>query len=430
LEVDEGDEVDLSDLDALKALAVLPDEEWLAAAGPLTDLDEMRRMWAVEQYIGHWDGYAPTINNYFLHSDESGRFSMLPWGTDQTFSDHRNFLDGYAQLFSRCRETPECRLAYAQEVAALVERVGGLGLDQWIQDLAAFLAPWVAQDPRRPYSAEDVVGAVQATRDFLASRPAEAEAWLGCMLDPALDQDQDGAPCGQDCDDHDPLRFPGNPEVCGDGLDQDCSLIADDGPECVTCTLFPGAAGATQYHHCPTALGWAQAEAVCQGLDGHLLVLDSPEEEQALAAIWPDFAWWNGWLGLTDAAQEGVWLTPEGQAPAWTAFAEGEPNDSGGNEDCVERWGMSSWNDCDCAGPRPFICEAPCTAEPVDADGDGFASLETCGTDCDDNDPGVHPGAAEVCNDGLDQDCSGTLDDRDCAEHFGWLCRGPDQVPW
>ena len=38
-----------------------------------------------------------------------------------------------------------------------------------------------------------------------------------------------------------------------------------------------------------------------------------------------------------------------------------------------------------------------------DADGDGWPS----GLDCDDGDPSVFPGACEVCEDGIDQDCNG-----------------------
>lgn len=49
------------------------------------------------------------------------------------------------------------------------------------------------------------------------------------------------------------------------------------------------------------------------------------------------------------------------------------------------------------------LCAAPCP----DADGDGFLSAVCGGDDCNDLEPLVHPGAAEVCGDGLDQDCSG-----------------------
>ncbi|MCB9665036.1 MAG: putative metal-binding motif-containing protein [Alphaproteobacteria bacterium] len=38
-----------------------------------------------------------------------------------------------------------------------------------------------------------------------------------------IDVDSDGFPAGADCDDLDATVFPGAPEVCGDGIDQDCS---------------------------------------------------------------------------------------------------------------------------------------------------------------------------------------------------------------
>lgn len=41
------------------------------------------------------------------------------------------------------------------------------------------------------------------------------------------------------------------------------------------------------------------------------------------------------------------------------------------------------------------------TTPSTDADGDGYE----VGVDCDDADPDVHPGADEVCGDGVDQDC-------------------------
>jgi hypothetical protein len=54
----------------------------------------------------------------------------------------------------------------------------------------------------------------------------------------------------------------------------------------------------------------------------------------------------------------------------------------------------------------------PCLA--FDGDGDSYDAAP-CGTDCDDDDPGVHPGAAEVCDDGVDNDCDGLADGDDPA---------------
>ena len=42
-----------------------------------------------------------------------------------------------------------------------------------------------------------------------------------------------------------------------------------------------------------------------------------------------------------------------------------------------------------------------------DADGDGYAAKTCGGTDCDDTDRDINPGADEICNDGKDNDCDG-----------------------
>lgn len=42
-----------------------------------------------------------------------------------------------------------------------------------------------------------------------------------------------------------------------------------------------------------------------------------------------------------------------------------------------------------------------------DGDGDGHDERAAGGDDCDDEDDGVHPGAEERCEDGIDQDCDG-----------------------
>ncbi|MBI2893881.1 MAG: putative metal-binding motif-containing protein [Deltaproteobacteria bacterium] len=64
--------------------------------------------------------------------------------------------------------------------------------------------------------------------------------------------------------------------------------------------------------------------------------------------------------------------------------------------------------DQDCDG-----ADLPCDCDAADVDGDGH-SAPPCGDDCDDTDPAVFPGAQEICDDGIDQDCNGSDCFADC----------------
>lgn len=190
-EVDEGDEGDLGDLEALiSAVHSSGPGSWAQRVAHVIDLEEMTRMWAAEKYAGAWDGYAGTEtpwtpNNYYLYSDPTGRFQMLPWGTDETWQlAYRLPFDGPAgEMFDRCITDAECNAIYRESLAAVRDAIGAMDLDALAAETAAMLAPWQEMEDeestREERAPDEIEAAVADTRAFLAGRSAEVDDWLG-----------------------------------------------------------------------------------------------------------------------------------------------------------------------------------------------------------------------------------------------------------
>ncbi len=189
-EVDEGDEDDLGDLEALiVAVDSSVAGDWSRRVEAFADLKEMTRMWAVEKYVGNWDGYSGQEsgfqpNNYYLQSDGQGWFRMLPWGVDQTWIDHLGFDGDAGVLFDRCLADSGCAEMYRRSLREARSAIVAADLEQMATDLGAVLQPWVAEEQansRHEYSLEQFEDWVVGTAAFAATRPAEASAWLAAQ---------------------------------------------------------------------------------------------------------------------------------------------------------------------------------------------------------------------------------------------------------
>lgn len=64
--------------------------------------------------------------------------------------------------------------------------------------------------------------------------------------------------------------------------------------------------------------------------------------------------------------------------------------------------------------PNDTACSDPTC---VDADNDSYYAQDGCGTlvDCNDNDAAMNPGGAEICTDGKDNNCNSLIDQQDPA---------------
>ena len=144
---------------------------WWTNLGKVTDRSQMIRMWAVENFVGHWDGYSgPLANNYFIRSNVAGKFVMLPWGTDQTFGENRQttvLLDDYffpmdkpqvgfpwvqqafkkavmdrGMLFKRCLSYTTCRVEYLTQLKAVSLKATSIKLVASMKSTSTLIAPY------------------------------------------------------------------------------------------------------------------------------------------------------------------------------------------------------------------------------------------------------------------------------------------------
>jgi hypothetical protein len=77
---------DRSDVLEAGKLHLLRGSEWWRELNKKTDINKLMSFLAAEIFLSHWDGYGDFMrNNHYVHFDKSGKFTFIPWGTDQTF---------------------------------------------------------------------------------------------------------------------------------------------------------------------------------------------------------------------------------------------------------------------------------------------------------------------------------------------------------
>jgi hypothetical protein len=149
----------------------------------IADLRELTAMWAVELYIGHWDGYAWTVNNYFIHNTMRNRITMHPWGLDQTLGASGplpfsgwGYGGGNGNLLDRCLTDVICSGYFSDAVLATRATAVALALDARTATVFAAISPYIAADSRGAG-----LGSATWWRDrtieFLQYRPSHVDQW-------------------------------------------------------------------------------------------------------------------------------------------------------------------------------------------------------------------------------------------------------------
>ena len=99
-----------------------------------------------------------------------------------------------------------------------------------------------------------------------------------------------------------------------------------------------------------TAVDYNTAKTTCAQAGGHLPYFTSNSEISAYNAQLSR----TEWLGIEK--QNGNWVDLTGALVTTFVWDMGEPNNGGGNENCVETDSWGFWNDVDCASLKLFSC--------------------------------------------------------------------------
>ncbi|XP_022112072.1 uncharacterized protein LOC110991164 [Acanthaster planci] len=105
---------------------------------------------------------------------------------------------------------------------------------------------------------------------------------------------------------------------------------------------------------------WNESRRDCQSTeDGDLLIIDSQAEldfitqaKENISGTW--------WIGFSDSAEEGQWRWVDCSAPSGlngTYWADGQPSDTTGTENCAELTQDSKFNDLACTSQLMYVCE-------------------------------------------------------------------------
>ena len=111
---------------------------------------------------------------------------------------------------------------------------------------------------------------------------------------------------------------------------------------------------------CETSEPWSDAQAECNSYDYDMLTIDDASEDSWADTTADSYSTSKWWFGYNDISSEGFWMWESGSSSTYINWASGEPNDSGGNEDCAQlnRFTDGTWNDEPCSSSFYYICEA------------------------------------------------------------------------
>jgi hypothetical protein len=223
----------------------------LDALSAIVDVQGSLTSWAAEALLNDADGYYGGSHNFYLYDQGAAGYLFLPDDTDSTFdwlalfdevgaTDHPVYF-----WYARAKPAPlpgdkwmivlgdaGWRARYADALAGLLAKWDVGQIQGWIDSWSQQIAAAAASDPHAWATPAEVQQATATARDLVARRPAYLQTFVDCergVASAATDADGDGYRWCDECDDANPAVHPGAPEICGNGIDDNCNGLIDDG---------------------------------------------------------------------------------------------------------------------------------------------------------------------------------------------------------
>ncbi|KAI7811270.1 CD209 antigen-like protein E [Triplophysa rosa] len=115
--------------------------------------------------------------------------------------------------------------------------------------------------------------------------------------------------------------------------------------------------GSCRYFISSEEKSWSDGRRFCRDHGADLVIINTEEEQKFISSLIKQ----TTWIGLSDTLQEGVMKWVDGTSVNKGFWLQGEPNNMGGDEDCVEMQPSlppeNNWNDHPCSVQKRLICE-------------------------------------------------------------------------
>jgi hypothetical protein len=217
-----------------------------ASLQAVVDVPSSVQDWAAEAMMNDGDGYWGGWHNFYIYDQGAKGYAWISTDLDSTFDYLGEFTDDPITWWSTRVPPPlevqphyrvvmgddNLRASYIDALANQLGKWDVAKLQGWIDSWSAQIRDAVAADPHKPATTDMSAfdAAVALARSGVQQRADFVRRWIDCRHSGSgEDKDGDGFIWCQDCRDDDSSIHPGAHEVCGNGIDENCNGLFDEG---------------------------------------------------------------------------------------------------------------------------------------------------------------------------------------------------------